>query len=230
MQFIVTGANRGIGLEFVQQLADRGDDVVATARDPEAADQLQTLAEKADAEIHVESLDVTDQSSVDDFVDSLPVDSVDVLINNAGTMSSGGSPTEGFDYDEMRHCYEVNTLGPLRVTEALLPVLRRGEETKVVNITSKMGSIADNGSGGSYAYRTSKTALNMATRSMAVDLRDEGIITFVMHPGWVQTRMGGDNALISTEKSVDHMLDRIEEADPEQSGEFIEWDGGHVSW
>lgn len=230
MQYVVTGANRGIGLEFVRQLTARGDRVVATARQPDEADQLQALARDADPAVHIEQLDVTEPASVEEFAANLPVDSIDVLVNNAGTMVSGGSPDAGFDYDNIRHCMEVNALGTLRVVEHLLPAVRRSENPKIVNITSKMGSIADNGSGGSYAYRASKTALNMLTRSLAVDVRDDDIIAFVMHPGWVQTRMGGDNALITTEKSVDNMLDRIDEAGLEHSGEFIEWDGGYVDW
>jgi len=230
MQYVVTGANRGIGLEFVRQLSARGDRVVATARRPEEAGELQSLARDADPAVHIDQLDVTEPASVEQFAANLPVDSTDVLINNAGTMVSGGSPDEGFDYDNIRHCMEVNALGTLRVVEHLLPAVRQSDNPKIVNITSKMGSIADNGSGGSYAYRSSKTALNMLTRSLAVDLRDDEIIAFVMHPGWVQTRMGGENALITTEKSVDNMLDRIDEAGLEQSGEFIEWDGGHVDW
>ncbi len=230
MKYVVTGANRGIGLEFVRQLTTRGDRVVATARQPEEADELQALAREADPAVHIDQLDVTELASVEEFAANLPVDSIDVLINNAGTMVSGGSPDEGFEYDNIRHCMEVNALGTLRVVEHLLPAVRRSENPKIANITSKMGSIADNGSGGSYAYRSSKTALNMLTRSLAVDLRDDEIIAFVMHPGWVQTRMGGENALITTEKSVDNMIDRIDEAGLEHSGEFIEWDGGHVDW
>ena len=230
MRYVVTGANRGLGLEFVRQLTQRGDEVVATARRPEEAEELQSLSDSSSRDIQVRRLDVTDSDSVESLANSLPFDAIDVLINNAGTMTSGGSPTEGFDYEQMRHCFEVNTLGALRVTEHLLPAIREADSPKVVNITSKMGSIADNGSGGSYAYRTSKTALNMATRSLAEDLEQEGIIAFVIHPGWVKTRMGGDNALITPEKSIDHMIDRIDEAGPEQAGEFLEWDGGYVEW
>ncbi len=230
MQYVVTGANRGIGLEFVGQLTERGDDVVATARRPDEADELHRVADAASSEVRIHALDITDPDSVERFAGELEGSGIDVLINNAGRLTRGGGPREGFDFDEIQGDFEVNVKGTLRVVEALLGEVERGGGGKIVNITSKMGSIADNGSGGSYAYRMSKCALNMATRSLAVDLEGDGIVTFVIHPGWVRTRMGGDNALISTEESVTNMLERIDEAGPEQNGEFLEWDGGNVPW
>lgn len=230
MQFVVTGANRGIGLEYVRQLTERGDDVVATARRPAKADELQEVADEADAEVHVEQLDVTEQSSVESFADHFPVDSLDVLINNAGVLHRGGGPEKGFNWEEIYKDFEVNAVGSLRVTQVLLPYVKADGGGTIVNMTSKMGSIADNGSGGSYAYRMAKCSLNMATKSLAVDLEDEDVLVFCMHPGWVQTRMGGDDALITPQKSVRNMLERIDEAGPEQAGAFVEWDGGTVPW
>lgn len=230
MKYVVTGANRGIGLEFVQQLTDRGEEVVATARRPREADELREVAEQADPEVTVHELDIAAPESVAEFGDTLAGTGIDVLINNAGRLTRGGGPKEGFDFDQIQGDFEVNAKGTLRVIEALVDEVERDGGGKIVNITSKMGSITDNGSGGSYAYRMSKCALNMATRSLAVDLEEDGIVAFVIHPGWVRTRMGGDNALISTEESVTNMLERIEEAGPEQAGEFLEWDGGYVGW
>lgn len=229
MKYLVTGANRGIGLEFTTQLLDRGDAVIATARQPDEADKLQELGDDYGDRLDVVRLDVTDDTTIDDLVDKLSTQTIDVLINNAGTMIGSGS-FEELDEQAIIDSIDVNTLGPLRVSRAVLPALERSEQPKIVNVTSKMGSIADNESGGSYAYRISKTALNMATRSMAIDLQPRGIVAFVIHPGWVETRMGGPNALIDTETSVEEMLTIIDEADDDTSGTFQEWNGNIVPW
>lgn len=226
---MITAGNRGIGLEFVRQLLDRGDHVVTTARHPEEANDLQSLADEHGDRLTVVALDVTDPQSVTAAAKALGGRPIDLLINNAGRLSGGGSPDD-FDFDQIEADFNVNTVGPLRVIEAMLPNVRKGDNAKIVNVTSKMGSIADNQSGGSYAYRMSKCALNMATRSLAADLTGDGIVTFVIHPGWVQTRMGGPNALISTETSVSKMLEVIDGAGPDASGEFYEWNGNHVAW
>lgn len=229
MNTFITAGNRGIGLEFVRQLLDRGDDVITTARPPDEADELQALADEHGDRLQVVALDVTDPQTVAAAAEAVGDRPIDLLINNAGRLSRGGSPDD-FDFDQIEADFKVNAMGTLRVIEALLPNVRKGESPKIVNVTSKMGSISDNESGGSYAYRMSKCALNMATRSLAVDLAGDGIVTVVIHPGWVQTRMGGANALISTEKSVSNMLDVIERAGPDDSGEFYEWSGEHVRW
>lgn len=229
MKYLVTGANRGLGLEFTRQLAARGDQVIATCRNPEQADALQELAKSGDQIEAVLQLDITDAQSVDAFTKALTAETLDVLINNAGRLSRGGSP-DAFNFDDIRDDFEVNAIGTLRVVEAAMDALRRGEGKKIVNLSSKMGSIGDNGGGGSYAYRMSKAALNIATRSLAIDLKPEGFIAFVMHPGWVQTDMGGESALITPETSVSNLLERIDEADAGDSGEFLEWDGGNIPW
>ena len=227
MQYVVTGANRGIGLEFVDQLTARGDSVVATARNPSEARDLQMLADERDVEVF--SLDIAAPESVASFGRQMTDRSIDVLINNAGVLHGGGGPKEGFDFDEIQTDFEVNVKGTLRVVEELVDNVGAEGGGKIVNLTSKMGSIADNESGGSYAYRISKAALNMATKSLSIDLSDD-IAAFVVHPGWVQTRMGGDGALITTEESVSNLIARIDEAGHEASGRFIEWDGGEISW
>jgi NAD(P)-dependent dehydrogenase (short-subunit alcohol dehydrogenase family) len=229
MRYVVTGANRGLGLEFTRQLTERGDTVVATARWPEEADKLNEYARQDERDIEVHELDVTAPDIVESFADTMKEREIDILINNAGRLHRGGSP-EDFEFEEIRGDFETNAIGTLRVVEALLPNLKRGGGAKLVNVTSKMGSIADNESGGSYAYRMSKTALNMATRSLAIDLAADDVTAFVIHPGWVQTRMGGEEALITPETSVENMLQRIDEADDDQAGQFLEWDGGQVPW
>jgi NAD(P)-dependent dehydrogenase (short-subunit alcohol dehydrogenase family) len=229
MRYLVTGANRGIGLEFVRTLAGRGDDVVATARRPDEAVDLNALAADSDGRVRVMQLDIADEASVEAFATELGDTPLDVVINNAGRYTRTGS-FEALDFDSLYKDFEVNTVGTLRVTQAVLDNVRGGDAKVICNVTSKMGSIADNGSGGSYAYRISKAALNMGTRSLAMDLKNEGIIAFVVHPGWVETDMGGPNALISTQKSVDGLLDRIDNASLDDTGRFWEWNGNEVSW
>ena len=196
---------------------------------PEEADELNALADSAETNVYVLRLDVTHQETIDKLTGFLEPRSLDVVINNAGTLLRAGAPGD-FDYRKMLQSFEVNALGPLRVVEATLPALRRGENPRIVNVTSKMGSMADNNSGGSYAYRMSKAALNMATRSLAQDLSHEDVIAFVVHPGWVQTRMGGPSALIDAETSVSNMLELIDNATEEHCGRFWEWNGNEIPW
>lgn len=229
MRYIVTGANRGIGLEFVKQLAGRGEEVWATARRPDEAEELTLLAGEHEGRVHICELDVADADSVGAFVAALEGQPVDVLINNAGMAPRAGDLGE-LDYEGIRRGFEVNAIGPLRLTEALLEHLRAGEGKRVMSLTSRMGSIEDNGSGGSYGYRASKAALNMCTRSLARDLHDDGIVAFVIHPGWVQTDMGGPRAKISTEESVAGMLEVLDGSSHAHTGRFMNWDGAQVEW
>ena len=221
--YLVTGANRGLGLEFARQLTERGDEVVATARDPKTAREL------ADLGVRVEALDVADGESIRALAERLAGSAIDVLVNNAG-VGVTSKPLGKLDMDELRRGFEVNALGPLRVTEALLDHLRRGKQRRIASLTSKMGSIADNTSGGSYAYRASKSALNMLMRSLALDLQGEGFTSVVLHPGWVRTDMGGKNAPLDAPTSVRGMLRVIDGLGPEANGEFFDYSGERVPW
>jgi NAD(P)-dependent dehydrogenase (short-subunit alcohol dehydrogenase family) len=154
---------------------------------------------------------------------------LDVLINNAGVYGKEGSLTE-LDYESLADTFAVNTLGPLRLTAALLPALRRGSARRIIHITSKMGSISDNGMGGSYAYRLSKAAMNMAMRNMHVDLQGEGFVTIAMHPGWVRTDMGGPQAPLRPEESVRGMLNVIDRLKAEDGGRFFSHEGQEIPW
>lgn len=223
MRWVITGANRGIGLEFVRQLAARGDAVDATTRSPRDGDELGALASRFDVRVH--ACDVTNDASVRAFAEALGDATVDVLVNNAGVMGKMTS-LEDVDLSDAVHVYDANALGPIRVTRALLPHLNRGKTRRVVHITSGMGSIADNSSGGAYAYRMSKAALNMANKSMSVDLRDRRFTCVVLNPGWVQTDMGGTHAPTSVTDSVRMMLERIDALSPDQSGQFLNYKGG----
>jgi NAD(P)-dependent dehydrogenase (short-subunit alcohol dehydrogenase family) len=226
MRFVVTGANRGIGLEFVKQLTGRGEDVDATAREPEEAPELQALA-RPGVRLRIHRLDVADDSSVAAFAEQLPSGSIDVLINNAGV--SGVKGGELIDPGDILRVFNVNAVGTLRVVRALLPHLREGKGKKIADITSQLGSIAE-ASGGRYAYRLSKAALNMATRLLAEDLRSEGFRTVALHPGWVQTRMGGTAAPVPPEQSIRGMLRLIDGLTAEQSGRTFDFQGREIPW
>ena len=230
MTTLVTGANRGIGLAFVRQLLGRGEEVLATARRPARAEELGALTAEYPERLRLLPLDVGDEDSLEALQEQLEGVALDMLINNAGVYPSSGA-LGSLDYQAIEHAFRINALGPLRVVEAAWEALDRGQRRIIANITSKMGSLGDNTSGGSYGYRMSKAALNMATRSMAHDLAGEGFTVLVLHPGWVQTEMGGPRALIDTEQSVEGMLRAIERAEAQGlSGRFFEWSGGEVPW
>ena len=226
MRFVVTGANRGIGLEFVKQLTARGEEVDATARDPGDAPELQALA-RPGFRLRIHPLDVADDASVAAFAEQLPPGPVEVLINNAGV--SGVKGGEPIDPADILRVFNVNAVGTLRVVRALLPRLREGEGKKIVNLTSVLGSIAE-ANGGRFAYRMSKTALNMATRILAEDLRGEGFRTVALHPGWVRTRMGGGAAPLPPDQSIRGMLRIIDGLTAEQSGRTFDFQGREIPW
>ena len=220
---LITGANRGIGLELTRQYTAAGWQAIGTARKPENAEALRAL------NAHVLQLDVTDQQSVDRMANDLANVPIDLLINNAGILPLMHSISD-VDFDDVNRAMAVNTIGPMRVTRALLSNLRSGDAKMVVNITSQLGSIANNSGGGFYGYRESKAALNMFTRSLANELRGDGFICVVVHPGWVQTDMGGANATLTVGESAQGIRSVIEKLSPEDSGTFWNYDGEPLPW
>jgi NAD(P)-dependent dehydrogenase (short-subunit alcohol dehydrogenase family) len=220
---LITGANRGIGLELSRQFTEAGWQVIGTARKP---DQAETLRGQG---AQVMQLDVTSQDSVDRLAADLEKQSIDLLINNAGILPRASSISET-DFDDVTLTLAVNTIGPMRVTRALLPNLQSGDGKTVVNITSGLGSIANNSGGGFYGYRESKAALNMFTRSLANELRGDGFICIVVHPGWVQTDMGGANATLTVQQSVQGIRNVIENLATEDTGTFWNFDGTPLPW
>lgn len=220
---VITGANRGLGLEFARQFSSAGHEVVGTARNPVAAADLRNL------NVEVQGLDVTREDSCQRFAESLGDRPVDILINNAGVMGARGDLGD-LDLAALLETIDVNALGPIRVTRALLPALRSAPTKKICQITSKMGSIADNSSGGSYAYRMSKAALNMMNKSLSHELAGEGFVCTVFHPGWVQTDMGGASAPISAEQSVEGLIARINEMTSRHNGAFYDYLGEEIPW
>ena len=216
---VITGANRGIGLELARQFKQRGDQVVAACR--KSSDELAKL----DVEV-IEGVDVADDPSVSQLASSLENRTIDVLVNCAGILSD--ESLGDLDFDRMRRQFEVNSLGPLRVTAALRGNL--GQGSKVAIVTSRMGSIEDNTSGGRYGYRMSKAAVNMAGRSLANDLKDGGVAVAILHPGFVRTEMTGHQGLIDPPESATGLIARIDEVTQETSGTFWHTNGEIIPW
>jgi NAD(P)-dependent dehydrogenase (short-subunit alcohol dehydrogenase family) len=227
MRWVITGTNRGIGLELTRQLLERGDVVDAAARRSEAAGGLQELAARHAARLRLHACDVRSDASVLAFGEGLEPGPVDVLVNNAGVMGKLQS-LEDLDLADMLTTLDTNALGAVRVTRAVLPRLGRGG--KIVHITSGMGSISDNTSGGAYGYRMSKAALNMASRSMAMDLKGRGIASIVVNPGWVKTDMGGGGAPLPVEVSAANIIGLIDGLKMEQTGAFLDHSGREWGW
>jgi NAD(P)-dependent dehydrogenase (short-subunit alcohol dehydrogenase family) len=219
---LVTGANRGIGLEFVRQYAAEGWRVHAACRDPDKTAELKAIA----GDVRLHRLDVTDEGQLAALEASLAGEPIDILINNAGVRGLGDSTEVAGWLETLR----VNAIAPVRVSERLIANLERGQRKLIVNITSRLGSIAENTSGGSYAYRSSKAALNMAAKSMSVDLKSRGIAVVVFHPGWVQTDMGGSGAPVSPPDSVSGMRAKIATLTAADSGHFFNYNGQPIPW
>jgi NAD(P)-dependent dehydrogenase (short-subunit alcohol dehydrogenase family) len=227
---LITGANRGLGLEFARQYVADGWRVYAASRNPAAAEQLQGLAQQAHERLTVVAMDVTDAESIKTAARQLRDTAIDVLINNAGISGASGQVTGKVDYESWARVLDVNTMGPLRVTEAFVDQLARSERRLVVTITSGMGSLADNTSGGSIAYRSSKAGVNMVMRSAALDLAHRGISCVVVNPGWVKTDMGGPGARLTAQQSVAALRRLIETFGPAHSGKFYNYDGREYPW
>lgn len=221
---VITGANRGIGLELCRQLKTAGAEVIAAARDPESAEELRDVTPA-----RIEALDVADPESVAAFAAALDETAVDVLINNAGT-GGPGAGIANLDFDEVARTVAVNSLGPLRVTQALLPQLRRGRRRTVVHISSNMGSITNNDQGGYYGYRASKTALNSFNRTLAHELGCLGFTCVVLHPGWVRTGMGGDGAPLTPAESVRGLVKIVAGLSADHNGGFFDYTGAQLPW
>lgn len=233
---LITGANRGIGLEFCRQYSADGWRVLACSRDPKRSDELNKLAAQYPGLIKTYALDVADHAQIEHLAqvlanESPATESIDLLINNAGIYPD--SDKKGFghtDYQEWMRAFRINTMAPLKMAETFAAHIARSKQKTIVTITSMMGSIADNGSGGSYLYRSSKAAVNMVVKSLAIDLKTVGVTAVVFHPGWVKTDMGGPNAMISTEQSVSGMRQVIGRITLADSGKFFSYDGQVIPW
>ena len=227
--YFITGCNRGLGLEMAQQLVQRGERVIATCRDIATASDLTELALRSKGLSLIE-MDMASLESMTEAVALLNEEPIDVFINNAGIYGPRDANFGNVAGDDMALVLHVNAIAPLQLTQLLIPRLRTGKGKKLAFVSSKMGSIADNGRGGSYIYRCSKTALNSVVKTLAVDLAEEGFIAAALHPGWVRTDMGGPNGLIDAEESVRGMLQVIDALTPATTGEFINYNGAAIPW
>lgn len=228
---LITGANRGIGLEFARQYAADGWQVVACCRQPQQAEALNRLADQYKDQFSIHRLDVRELAEIDQLSHKLQDLPIDILINNAGVYPHAQNGEFGhISYDDWMEAFRVNTFAPLKMVEALVEQIACSQLKIVATITSKMGSIVDNQRGGSYIYRSSKAAVNMVVKSLAVDLQPRGIIAVLLHPGWVQTDMGGRGALISTKQSVTGMKSILGRVTHSDTGKFIAYDGQHIPW
>lgn len=226
-QVLITGANRGLGLEFTKQYATDGWNVLACCRAAQFASALQGIA-SANKNVRIFNLDVSDFAQIDALALQLKNESIDVLINNAGIYppSSFGDT----NYEEWASAFRVNSMAPLKMAEAFVQHITRSQLKKIATLSSKMGSIEDNTSGESYSYRASKTAVNMVMKSLSIDLKPYGISVVTLHPGWVQTDMGGPNGLISAHTSVTGLRKVIDDLNPSSTGRFIAFDGKAIDW
>ncbi len=226
--YLVTGAGRGIGLELVRQLLAKGENIIATVRDAKKADRLLALERESGGRLRLETLNVDDADSSAAFADRLKGIPIDTLINNAGVLMDAGASLANASLDAVRAQFETNAIGPMRVTQSLLPNLRLSKNASVANISSLMGSIADNKSGGAYGYRMSKTALNMFTKCLANGEPD--ILAVCFHPGWVKTEMGGSRATTEISDSAAGIIDALSRLKREDTGSFYDFQGRKLPW
>lgn len=229
---MITGANRGIGLALVTRMVKEPVTVIATCRTPAKADALNSLRDAND-NLAVFQLDVTSEASIEAAVAAISAETaaLDVLINNAGAGDSNQTVTN-IDFDDATNVLNVNVLGPMLVTKHAVPLLRRGNEPRLFNISSQLGSIQalEENRWGGYVYNASKAAMNSFTRMLAHELRADGIAVVTVHPGWVQTDMGGSNAHLTPEQSAEGIWQLVQETTIEQTNRFVKWDGAPHAW
>lgn len=226
---LITGSNRGIGLEMARQFADDGWRVLACCRDLSNATELRSLR-KQYPNLRLFQLDVTDYEHMAALARALDGEPIDILLNNAGYYGPKGVGFGHVDLDEWRRVLEANTIAPYMMAQTFADNVAASERRVIAVMSSKVGSIADNSSGGGYIYRSSKTAVNQVVKSLSVDLRECGISVVALHPGWVKTDMGGPNALISAGESVAGLKQVLLGTDMERSGHFYNYDGSEIPW
>jgi len=235
---VITGASRGLGLELARQYAADGWRVFACARNPQAAQELDELAEASDGRLTVHPLDVADHAQIAALARQIDGAPIDLLLNCAGVMGSATGSDNGMsaqrfgrtDYDEWTRTLRVNTFGPLKMAETFVDNVAASTQKKIVALTSITGSMGQNTFGGLYPYRSSKAALNAVLKSMALDLKRRGIIVLPLHPGWVRTAIGGSRGELDVVESVVAMRQLIAALQPTDSGRFLQWDGRELPW
>ena len=228
---LITGSNRGIGLELTRQLLEDGWRVHATARDPRGSADLSSLAGSHPDALTVHALDLGDPDAIGALSDELADESIDWLINNAGIYGPRGVAFGNVtDVDAWLEVFRINSIAPMLVMQAFVDQVARSDERKVGILSSKVGSMGDNGSGGGYIYRSSKAAVNAVIKSAAIDLESRGINVVALHPGWVLTDMGGPNAEITTAQSAEGLIRNMAGLTEADRGRFIDIDGTTIPW
>jgi NAD(P)-dependent dehydrogenase (short-subunit alcohol dehydrogenase family) len=235
-RILITGSNSGIGLEFTKKYLEKGDYVIASCRKPESAYELRDIRENHAGRIIVPQLDVSDEDSRDKLFKNVSsfLDKLDVLINNAGVISGNlehSPPLGELHNEDMTKVFLINSISPVYMAEKFLPLLKRSNNPKIINISSISGSISKRTRGGGYSYSASKAALNMFTKNLSNDLREDRIIVVAIHPGWVKTGFPyTENAPNMPEETVGGMMDVIESLEMKDSGKFIDWQGTEQPW
>ena len=230
MNILITGASRGIGLEMVRYGIESNWRVFAGCRHPQQADSLLSLAQLANGRVSVHVVDMNELATIQALAYELRGESIDVLVNNAGIYGSDNNRFGRVDVQSWLETFQINSIAPLKMAEALIEQLKSGQARTIACISSKMGSMADNGSGNSYIYRSSKAALNAVVKSLSIDLKPHQIKCVALHPGWVKTDMGGSGAEITPRESVSALFRIIVSLTAEDSGRFIDIDGGDIPW
>ncbi|MCP4181022.1 MAG: SDR family oxidoreductase [bacterium] len=227
---LITGTNRGLGLEFVKQYLNNGWNVIACCRKPDNAKELNQLKFDYTEQLDIYGLDVSNFKAISNFADCLRITPIDLLISNAGMYGSQLNSFGNVDYENWMETFKVNTMAGLKIAECFVDHVACSAGRKLIFITSQMGSIDDNGSGGSYIYRSTKCGLNAVVKSLSIDLKSRNITVSAIHPGWAMTDMGGPNALITAEESVKKIRCVIEELNIESSGSFLNYNGDKILW
>ncbi|MDX1812720.1 MAG: SDR family oxidoreductase [Gammaproteobacteria bacterium] len=230
MNILITGTNRGIGLEMVKIAVSKRWRVFACCRNPMQADKLNEVAMMSGGLVSVHHLDVTDVAQIQALAYELRNESIDILYNNAGVYGSMMHSFGQIDQHDWLKTFEANTIAPTKMAEHFVEHVARSARKIMVFMSSKMGSMEDNTSGGSYIYRSSKAALNAVVKSMSIDLAPRNITCLMTHPGWVKTDMGGPYAEITTRESVTNLFNIIENSSIEDSGKFFDIDGSIIPW
>ena len=230
MNILITGASRGIGLAVVNYCIEKNWRVFACCRHPYQAEKLMAIAQLSKQNVSVHVMDANEVATIQALAYELRNEKIDILINNAGTYGSDKNNFGQVDVAGWLDAFMVNTVAPLKLAEALIEQLNMGNNKIIACMSSKMASMDDNSSGGSYIYRSSKAALNAVVKSLSIDLQEQGIKTVALHPGWVKTDMGGVNAEISTRDCVSKIFHTLENLTLEDNGRFIDIDGSTINW
>ena len=227
---LITGTNKGLGLGLTKTLLDKGYKVFATCRNILKAKELEELRNRFPDKLILLQVDVVEPNAGENISNFLNGEPIDLFLNNAGVIGPGTQRFGGVTSTDWLEVLKVNLVAPLLISQSLIKNIDKGLEKKIFFLSSKVGSIADNTGGGMYIYRSSKTALNQVVKSLSIDLHSRGISVIALHPGWVRTDMGGPNALISIEESVNGMASVIAKKNLEDSGKFFNYDGKEIPW